>query len=436
MTVSTKNHKELKEAFLLASEPAPSSSVFSDLKQQAREVLDRVGFPTIKDEEYKYTAISKRLLDKLNGFGTAESIPDIEKELRTQDVLVGAAAGYTIVCNNGRFEPQLSSMDRDLFELTALEDLESKAAARIGQIEKSEFDSFTALNSLFFKNGIHIRVPDGKIVSKPILLLNFVKSTENGSCVHPRTFIEVGKNAEVTLIERTISLGEEPVFVNSVCEWAIGQNAHVRHYTLQDGRKNDLAVTNNRADVQKDATFTSIVMSLEGEMIRNNLSLDLRASNCEGNMYGLYLLNGKTHVDNHTNVDHMQAHAESNELYKGILTDQSRGVFNGKIFVRQDAQKTNAFQQNNNILLSEEATVNTKPQLEIWADDVKCSHGCTTGQLDEEALFYLRARGIAKDAAKALLLHAFAGEVLDQIKEESFKEYCETLVHARLGGNY
>jgi len=150
-------------------------------------------------------------------------------------------------------------------------------------------------------------------------------------------------------------------------------------------------------------------------------------------MYGLYLLNGKTHVDNHTNVDHTIPHAESNELYKGILDDQSRGVFNGKIFVRQDAQKTNAFQQNNNILLSEDAIINTKPQLEIWADDVKCSHGCTTGQLDDEALFYLQARGIGKDQARGFLLYAFAGEVLEHIKEESFRTYCTEFVQARLG---
>src|SRR5690606_21642314 len=150
----------------------------------------------------------------------------------------------------------------------------------------------------------------------------------------------------------------------------------------------------------------SVNISLSGGMVRNNLTINILGSNSEGNMYGLYLLNGKSHVDNHTNVDHSVPHCESNELYKGVLADSSRGAFNGKIFVRQDAQKTNAFQQNNNMLLSEDATVNTKPQLEIWADDVKCSHGCTTGQLDEEALFYLQARGIGKLQAKGLLLYA------------------------------
>lgn len=436
MTVSTKKDHKLTEAFLLESERLPSSPLFAELKRQARQVLSDAGLPTIKNEEYKYTGISKRLTDQLPNLGPSAPFADIEQEMKAQEALVRAVGGYTLVCTNGRFQPNLSTVDQQQFVVSSMASLDSDSAAQIGQIEKNEADSFTALNSIFFEDGVYIRVPAGKIIDRPILLINFVKATEKGSCVHPRTYIQVGKNAEVTFIEQTVWLGEATVFVNAVSEWTVGQNAHVRHYTLQNGRKNDLAVTNTRSSIHQDANFTSIVLSLEGGMIRNNLSLDLRASNCEGNMYGLYLLNGKTHVDNHTNVDHMQAHAESNELYKGILTDHSRGVFNGKIFVRQDAQKTNAFQQNNNILLSEDATVNTKPQLEIWADDVKCSHGCTTGQLDEEALFYLRARGIAKDAAKALLLHAFAGEVLDQIKEDGFKEYCETLVHARLGGNY
>ena len=153
-------------------------------------------------------------------------------------------------------------------------------------------------------------------------------------------------------------------------------------------------------------------------------------------MFGIYLLNGKTHVDNHTIVDHTFPHAESNELYKGILADQSRGVFNGKIFVRQAAQKTNAFQQNNNILLSEDAIINTKPQLEIWADDVKCSHGCTVGQLDEEALFYLQARGIDKTTARGLLLYAFAGEVLEKIELESLRTFITTKIQERLGSKF
>lgn len=436
MTVSTKKDHKLAEIFLSGTAAMQDLPLYYNLKKSAKEALEVSGMPTLKNEEYKYTAISKRISDQLTHFGTPSSIDNLQKEIQAQQELFRLEDGYTLVCNNGIFDAHLSKIDPQLFQLQTLNELNKEKAAQLGSIEENEFDPFTALNSLCFRDGIRIDIPDGKIIEKPLLLVNFVRPDEEGACIHPRVFIQVGKNAQVTLIEQTIYLGDDPVFVNSVSEWKVGQNAHVRSYKLQDGHKKNLEVSNTRSEVQQDASFTSIVLSLEGGMIRNNLSLDLNASNCEGNMYGLYLLNGKTHVDNHTNVDHTKPHSESNELYKGILADQSRGVFNGKIFVRQDAQKTNAFQQNNNILLSEDATVNTKPQLEIWADDVKCSHGCTTGQLDEEALFYLRARGIGKDAAKALLLHAFAGEVLDQLKDEGFKEYCEKVVHARLGGHY
>jgi Fe-S cluster assembly protein SufD len=274
------------------------------------------------------------------------------------------------------------------------------------------------------------------VVEKPILILQFVQASPEGETVHPRSYIQVGKNAKATFIEKVVSLDESSYFLNGVTEINVGENAQVDFYRLQDESKAALEVNNTEVNVPRDATFNSAVISLQGQMIRNNLSINLLDSNAFGNMYGLYLLHGHTHVDNHTNVDHTKPHSESNELYKGILADHSRGVFNGKIFVRQDAQKTNAFQQNNNILLSEDAVINTKPQLEIWADDVKCSHGCTTGQLDEEALFYLRSRGISKESSRGMLLYAFAGEVLEKINNEIFRDYCIGLIQQRLGSHY
>jgi Fe-S cluster assembly protein SufD len=231
-------------------------------------------------------------------------------------------------------------------------------------------------------------------------------------------------------------MDDAPYFVNKVVEIKGGINADLTYHSLQQENNQVIEVSNLVTDIQKDSQFTSTQITLSGDMVRNNLTLNLLGSNSVGNMYGVYLLNGKTHVDNHTNVDHTIPHAESNELYKGILADQSRGVFNGKIFVRQIAQKTNAFQQNNNILLSEDAIINTKPQLEIWADDVKCSHGCTVGQLDEEALFYLQARGIDKITARGLLLYAFAGEVLEKIDDVSLRDYIVAQIQKRLGSNF
>jgi Fe-S cluster assembly protein SufD len=248
-----------------------------------------------------------------------------------------------------------------------------------------------ALNNLSFEDGVYIKVPRNQKVEKPILFL-FLNQTNNGQVITSRILIEVEDNAEVTFLEDSVSLDDKSYFSNMVTEIKVGQNSQVHYNRLQNESKNSISVNNTETDIHRDAVFTSVVVSLSGDMVRNNLSLNLMDSGCEGNMYGLYLLNGKTHVDNHTNVDHTKPHAQSNELYKGVLADSSRGVFNGKIFVRQDAQKTNAFQQNNNILLSEDAIVNTKPQLEIWADDVKCSHGCTTGQLDEEALILFKSK--------------------------------------------
>jgi Fe-S cluster assembly protein SufD len=266
-------------------------------------------------------------------------------------------------------------------------------------------------------------------------LLQFHQA-QGGQVISPRIWIEAGDFSKATFIDYQISLDDAPYFVNKVVEIKGGVNADLTYHSLQTAHNQVIEVSNVVTDIQKDSQFTSTQITLSGDMVRNNLTLNLLGSNSVGNMYGIYLLNGKTHVDNHTNVDHTIPHAESNELYKGILADQSRGVFNGKIFVRQIAQKTNAFQQNNNILLSDDAIINTKPQLEIWADDVKCSHGCTVGQLDEEALFYLQARGIDKTTAKGLLLYAFAGEVLDKIEVDSLRNHIVAQIQERLGSKF
>ncbi|WP_339701867.1 Fe-S cluster assembly protein SufD [Algoriphagus aquimarinus] len=406
-----------------------SSKGFEKARAEGKEAFENQGFPTNKSEEYKFTAISKKLEQSIQNYALAESF-----EVTAEDVKSNLFEGYTgdvLVFTNGHFQPNLSSAIAGI-EVSLLSE---KSDTPVGSIAKPAKDPFCALNQAAFTDGIFISVPKKAVVEKPILLLNFNKAI-NGQVIQPRVWIEAGDFAEVTFINHTVNLSDVTYFSNKVTEIKGGVNSQIRFYKLQNEGKNVIEVSNTETDIHKDGRFSSVTISLSGEMVRNNLSINILGSNSEGNMYGLYLLNGKSHVDNHTNVDHTVPHAESNELYKGILADHSRGVFNGKIFVRQDAQKTNAFQQNNNILLSEDAVVNTKPQLEIWADDVKCSHGCTTGQLDEEALFYLQARGIAKDQAKGLLLYAFAGEVLEHIRDESFREYCTELVQERLGSKF
>lgn len=402
---------------------------FELARNSAKEIFSQQGLPALKAEEYKFTPITKKLEQVISNPTHAEAF-EVNEDLVKKSVFEGFE-GDVVVFSNGIYQPSLSDQIEDL----SISLLSEKVDCAIGSIAKPDKDPFCALNQASFKEGVFISIPKKVKLERPVLLL-FLNSTSGGQVIQPRIWIEAGDFAEATFIEQTVQVSDSPVFVNKVIEVKGGVNSHLHYYRLQDEGKNYIEVSNIESDIQKDSTFSSVAISLSGDMIRNNLTLNILGSNSEGNMYGLYLLNGKTHVDNHTNVDHTVAHSESNELYKGILADHSRGVFNGKIFVRQDAQKTNAFQQNNNILLSEDAVINTKPQLEIWADDVKCSHGCTTGQLDEEALFYLQARGIGKLQAKGLLLYAFAGEVLEHIADEPFRTYCTQLVEERLGSKF
>jgi len=419
MTIITKD--KLSDNFLAAL-----SSVNDEA---ALKLLQDNGLPTTKNEEYKFTAIVKRIESEISDFNQAS--PALISNDDVKAATIPGLDAYTIVLNNGRFDSKHSLLPES--GLTLSEVTDSKDAPF--KIKDINNDSFMALNQVSYQKGIYIQIPKNTVLDKPVLVLNFTQSS-SGQVISPKMWIDGADHTEAIFIEKTVSLDDNTYFLNGSIEVKNGSNSHLHYYRVQNHSKQAIEVNSFHADVHKDSTFTTFVLSLQGNMIRNNVSLNLLGSGCVGNMYGLYILNGKAHVDNHTNVDHTQPHCDSNELYKGILADSSRGVFNGKIFVRQDAQKTNAFQQNNNILLSEDATINTKPQLEIWADDVKCSHGCTTGQLDEEALFYLRARGIGKEQARALLLYAFAGDVVEHIKVDAFKEYCVDLIHETLGTNF
>ncbi|MBW3467265.1 Fe-S cluster assembly protein SufD [Arthrospiribacter ruber] len=404
-----------------------SSSSFPEMASSAREQALAAGLPAVKEEEYKFTAIQRKIEKSISDFGRAKVL-----ELTPEQVAAALPEGFDgdyIVFNNGIPELNLSSFGQEGYTATLLS---GSRPEKLGKVAKNEKDVFTAINTASFIDGLHIEVAKNQQIEKPIHFL-FFNQSNSGQVINSRILIEVEANAEISFLENTVSVNDESYFLNQVTEVIAAPNSKSSYSRLQNESNQAITVNNFETDIHRDAVFTSNVISLGGDMVRNNLTLNLLDSGCEGNMYGLYLLNGKTHVDNHTNVDHTKPHAESNELYKGILADSSRGVFNGKIFVRQDAQKTNAFQQNNNILLSEDATINTKPQLEIWADDVKCSHGCTTGQLDEEALFYLQARGLGKDQAKGLMLYAFAGEVLEHIPDEAFRNHADALVKERLG---
>ena len=408
-------------------EAAPAT--YTSLRQLGKESFYAQGLPALKSEEYKFTPITKKLETSLTDFSPAKPAKISAEQVKS--AVFAGFKGTVLVFSNGQYLPEHSTS----VEGISVRLLSENEATPLGSIAKPDTDPFIALNQATFSDGLCISLEKNKEVNSPILLLQFHQA-QGGQVISPRIWIEAEDFSKATFIDYHFSLDDAPYFVNKVVEIKGGINADLTYHSLQQEHNQVIEVSNVVTDIQKDSRFTSTQITLSGDMVRNNLTLNLLGSNSVGNMYGIYLLNGKTHVDNHTNVDHTIPHAESNELYKGILADQSRGVFNGKIFVRQIAQKTNAFQQNNNILLSDDAIINTKPQLEIWADDVKCSHGCTVGQLDEEAQFYLQARGIDKITARGLLLYAFAGEVLDKIEVDSLHTYIVAQIQERLGSKF
>ena len=301
-----------------------------------------------------------------------------------------------------------------------------------GKYANYQTDAFTALNTALSNDGVVVQVADNKVVEEPIIIryISDVRLANVGS--QPRNLIIVGKNSQVKIAEAYRTVGENAAFVNTVSEIIVGESAIVDYYKVQNESDKSYHIGTTQVYQKGRSYFYAATATLNGGFVRNNLNVILDGEHIESHLYGLYVPNGKQHIDNHTLVDHQKPNCESNELYKGILMDKSTGVFNGKIFVREDAQKTNAYQNCRNVITSDEATMNTKPQLEIWADDVKCSHGTTTGQLNDEAIFYMQSRGIPKKEAIRLQLLAFAQDVVSQIKIDSIREYIEKLILEKL----
>lgn len=380
-----------------------SSFQGNKIQKEALEMLNEIGLPHKKSEAYKFTPITS-ILKKNVDLGTrAESIFDPKKLYEEE--------GSHLVFINGSFSESHSKvLDSLKFE--------------IGEVTEGKHDPFSLLNTAYSTE--EIRIVSGQ--EAPVYVYHF---NSNGIS-NPRIKVTIKDGHTFRLIEKLITPKGTKTFTNSYIEFSVGTNAFGYHTKVQNYNDTTFSHETVVADVAKDSHFYNNTFSFEGAMVRNNLTINLDAENCEGHMYGLFLLDKKSHVDNNTSVDHMKPHSYSNEMYKGILDEKSTGIFNGKIYVRQDAQKTNAFQSNHNILLSEDATLHTKPQLEIWADDVKCSHGCTSGQLDEDAIFYLRARGINEKNAKAMILKAFALETMEHIKVESVKDEVQQLIDQKL----
>jgi len=412
----------------------------SALRQAAIDSFAEQGLPANKAEEYKYTPITRRLEKHFNSIDlTVTPTPEISAELEQQikNLMVNTEANQ-LVFVNGHFVESLSTVVSPAEEITILPIEQALTEGRqgtdthFGQLAKIDSDPFVALNTAMAQQGIYIHVPKSKVVEKPVLIYFFSDTAAGKVVTHPRNFFVIEENAQVQVAETFKTIGSDVSYSNAVSEIVVEQAAQAYYCKYEDESEQAYHTGTTEVSQEKNSHFHGTTVALKGSMIRNNLNAALNDEYCESHMYGLYMLDGETHVDNHTSVDHKKPNAFSNELYKGIMDGQSKGVFNGKIFVRPNAQKTNAFQSNANILLTDEASIDTKPQLEIWADDVKCSHGATTGQLDSEQMFYLRARGLSKVQARAVLLKAFAGDVIQHIKIDALREVIEQVISQRL----
>lgn len=406
-------------------------------RKKAIANFEKLGLPLAKSEEYRFTPITKNLE---KNFSWAEPNSPSSIESVTPFLIPGVDA-TVLVFVNGSYSSTLSSTIDESSEVKimslseALQTRKGLVGNYFDQLVNSELDPFAAINTAFWQEGVLIHVPENIIAKKPILILHIADASTSQVIAHNRVLTIVEKNSELTLIEKFDTVGVHPVFHTTSAEIALMENSQLEYCKIQNDPGNTYHVSNTairQSDSSKVNTFT---LTMNGKIVRNNLGITIDGEKCESHFHGLYLLTGNTLTDNHTVVDHRKPNSFSNEIYKGVMDGNSKGVFNGKIFVRQHAQKTNAFQSNRNILVSDTATINTKPQLEIWADDVKCSHGCTSGQLDEEALFYLRSRGISEKSAKAMLLYAFAIDVLEPIKNKELKQYMDQQIAERLNKN-
>ena len=405
-----------------ATEPA----WLRNLRRKGIEHFGDTGFPTTHEEEWKFTSIAP-IADR--PFALAQ---DGQGGLTTGQVesWAGVLGGYRLVLVNGAHAPQFS-----VGELPAgvqVSSLRSVLATNptavesyLGRLAPPDRQAFTALNTGFLHDGAFVWIPPGTIVEQPISLLFVSASPDTASVSHPRVLIVAGDRSQVRIVESYVGPQGQEYFTNAFTEVAVGAGAVVDHYKLQRESQRAYHIGSMYVHGTRDSSFSSHSIAFGGALVRNEVVVVLDGEGGNYTLNGLYLADGRRLIDNHTTIDHAKPHCNSHELYKGILSGHARAVFNGKIIVRPDAQKTDAKQTNKALLLSDDARINTKPQLEIFANDVKCTHGAAVGQLDEDAIFYLRARGLDLQQARDMLIHAFAGDVLDRIRIEPLRKSLE-----------
>ena len=432
---------ELKEkmlaSFMAFEEKIKDNEDLHEVRNHAIKNFENKGFPTKKEEAWKYTSLNAILKNDFSVF------PKKENSIEFKDVkkyFLHEIDTYKVVFIDGIFSSFLSSTTHDGLDVCLMSSALTKPKYKMivdtyfNQIASKE-ESLTSLNTAFSLEGAYINIPKSKVVEKPIEIIYFSTGNEAALMVQPRNLVIVGENAHVQIVERHQSLNSNPVLTNSVTEIFAQKRAIVDYYKVQNDVQTANLIDNTYIAQKQESRVAVHTFSFGGNITRNNLNFYHQGERIDSTLKGITIIGEKQHVDHYTLVQHATPNCESHQNYKTILHDNSTGVFNGKIFVEKEAQKTDAFQQNNNILIGDKATINAKPQLEIFADDVKCSHGCTIGQLDESAMFYMQQRGIPKKEAKALLMYAFTSEVTSSIKIPELKAKIGRIIADKLGVN-
>jgi Fe-S cluster assembly protein SufD len=416
-----------KERFLDLLEQAPTSGQFAKLRQAALARFRELPLPTMRTEDWRFTNIAPLLRVPFEGptgtTGGAVALPP----LPTPDTL-------RLVFVNGAFQRTLSvlaNIPAGVHVGPLAEAPSASVAEALGQVADYRTQVFTALNTASIQDGACVIVAGGTALLRPVEIISVTQAAERPLLTQPRTLIVAGKNSQVTVVERFLTTSDDTYLTNAVTEVLLAEGAQVDHYKVQQESRKAYHVANTQAVLAERGNFATHYLSLGGGLVRNEVRVRFDAEHAEATVNGLYLADGRQHVDNLTEIDHAHAHCASHEVYKGILAEHAHGVFNGKIIVRPDAQKTDAKQTNKVLLLSDDATINTKPQLEIYADDVKCTHGATVGQLDADEIFYLQARGLDLAAARSLLTFAFANDIVSRVKVEALREEIEQLLLER-----
>jgi Fe-S cluster assembly protein SufD len=427
--------EKLVSSFLAFENSVDVEHPVHDIRTEAIKNFEAKGFPTKKEEAWKYTSLNSVLKTDFSIFPKEENTLEYNQ---VKKYFLHEIDTYKIVFVDGIYSSYLSETTHDGVDICLMSSALTKPMYKpvidvyFNKVASRD-ESLTTLNTAFSREGAYIYIPKNKAPKKPVEIIHFATGNEASLMLQPRNLVIAEENAELQVIERHQSLTGNPVMTNCVTEIFAAKNAIVDYYKVQNDSE-EATLIDNTYIAQKDKSVVNVhTFSFGGKLTRNNLNFFQHGEYIESTLKGVTILGEKQHVDHHTLVHHQEPNCESHQDYKGIFGERSTGVFNGKIIVDKIAQKTNAFQQNNNVLISDKATINTKPQLEIFADDVKCSHGCTIGQLDEEALFYLQSRGIPRKEATGLLMYAFANNVLESVRLPELKKRINKLIANKLG---